>query len=195
MSTLVDGKILVRPLVADDAAAMHGAVRSSLAAVGRWLSWCHPGYCLADAQQWIAICQTNWATDEDTEFGIFDAHTGEFLGGVGINQLNHVNNFANLGYWVRSSCACQGVATTAARLVGEFGFEQRRLSRLEIVALVENMPSRRVAEKLGARFEGIARQRVIHAGEPGDAAIYGLVPGDLDVRHAPGPAASPAPAA
>jgi RimJ/RimL family protein N-acetyltransferase len=43
----------------------------------------------------------------------------------------------------------------------------------------ENVPSRRVAEKAGARFEAIARNRIVQHGKPYDAALYSLIPSDL----------------
>ncbi|TAN54527.1 MAG: N-acetyltransferase, partial [Betaproteobacteria bacterium] len=50
-------------------------------------------------------------------------------------------------------------------------------TRLEIVAPVDNQPSRGVAEKAGAVFECIARNRVVLHGRPLAAAVYSLIPG------------------
>jgi len=44
------------------------------------------------------------------------------------------------------------------------------------VTIPDNRASRRVAEALGARFEGIARNRLVVHGRPTDAAVYALVP-------------------
>jgi RimJ/RimL family protein N-acetyltransferase len=43
----------------------------------------------------------------------------------------------------------------------------------------DNHASRRTAEKTGAHFEAIARQRLWANGMPHDAAVYGLTPADL----------------
>ena len=100
----------------------------------------------------------------------------QLLGGIAINQLNRRQNFGNIGYWVRQSCQRQGIATRAAQSIAEYGFGQLKLTRLEIVAPEQNAPSRRVAEKMGAVFECIARNRVLVHGKPQPAAIYSLVP-------------------
>jgi RimJ/RimL family protein N-acetyltransferase len=110
---------------------------------------------------------------------VFDTATGELLGGVGLNQRNRLHRSANMGYWVRQSCQGQGVAAAAGRLVAGFGFQWLGLVRIEIVILPDNRPSLRTAEKIGARFEGVARQRLCMREQPDDAAIYGLVPADL----------------
>jgi RimJ/RimL family protein N-acetyltransferase len=53
------------------------------------------------------------------------------------------------------------------------------LIRIEIVVMPDNHASPRTAEKTGARFEAIARQRLWANGQTHDAAVYGLTPADL----------------
>jgi RimJ/RimL family protein N-acetyltransferase len=173
------GGILIRPLEPTDRLSLCQAVTDSIDTVGRWMSWCHPGYSIKDADEYIALCLTNWRSGTDREFGIFDAASGELLGCTGINQINSVNHFANLGYWVRASRTGQGVASTAACLVARFAFTEMQLLRLEVVVRLENATSRRVAEKMGGQLEGTARQRLLFQGTPHDAAVYSLLPDDL----------------
>ncbi len=45
--------------------------------------------------------------------------------------------------------------------------------------MVDNTASRRVAEKLGATLECIARNRLMAWGRPHDAAVYSLTTADL----------------
>jgi ribosomal-protein-serine acetyltransferase len=178
-AALSDSGIVIRPLVPEDAAACHAAVRESLETVGRWMPWCHPGYSIRDSREWIAACQTQWAERLAFEFGIFDPESTQVWGGVGINQINRMYNFGNLGFWVRASRVRHGVAVAAARLAAGFAFREVGLTRVEIVALVDNIGSRRVAEKLGATFECVARNRLVHNGVAFDAAVLSLIPGDI----------------
>ena len=176
---LCDGALRLRPWQPQDADALLDAVRSSLDSVGRWLPWCHAGYGKAEAEAWITHCRESWESGQQFAFGVFDAASGEVLGGVGLNQLDRQHRSANLGYWIRQSHQGEGRAARAAALVARFGFGPLGLIRIEVVALPENRASRRTAEKLGARFEAVARQRLWAWGEARDAAVYGLVPGDL----------------
>jgi RimJ/RimL family protein N-acetyltransferase len=100
------------------------------------------------------------------------------LGATGLNRIDSVGRWANLGYWLRTDAAGCGLATEAAAAVARFGFEDLRLRRIEIVADVENFASRRVAEKIGAALEGIARNRASIGDRRRDAAVYSLIPGD-----------------
>lgn len=117
-----------------------------------------------------------WQSGEAYEFAMFDS-ANEYVGGAGINQFNHLHNLASLGYWVRQSRQRCGLATAAVRILAKFGFETLGLTRIEIVAASENGPSRRVAEKAGAQFECLARNRLVILGAPLVAAVHSLVPG------------------
>jgi RimJ/RimL family protein N-acetyltransferase len=65
------------------------------------------------------------------------------------------------------------------RLAARFAFDTLGLHRVEIAAQPENFPSRRVAEKVGATFEGVLRNRIFKRGQPYPAALYSLIPEDL----------------
>lgn len=178
-----DGLIL-RPYRDGDADALAEAVGESVAAVGRWLPWCRAGYTHADAVEWIAHCTRGWREGEHYAFAAFDAGTAGFCGSAGLNQRNRAHNFMNLGYWVRASRQGRGIGRSAARLVADFGLAQLALTRVEIVTALDNRASQRVAEALGAEFEGVGRNRIVAAGRPMDARVYALTP-----RRASQPAA------
>ena len=162
----------------DHAPALHEAVQESMESVGRWLPWCHAGYDLNEARKWAAFCQRSWDEGEDYAFALFDRQH-RLVGGIGLNQLDARDLRANLGYWLRPSATGQGHATFAGRAVAAFGFEALALRRIEIVAAIGNLASQRCAERIGARREGVARQRVFLHGQSQDAVVYGLLPGDL----------------
>ena len=119
----------------------------------------------------------------DRQFGFgrfrFDAHTGQYLGGSGVNHIDRQNRLGCIGYWVRTGATGRGIAPKAVRLIARFAFDTLHLSRIEIVARPENTPSRRVAEKAGAKLETIARNRIVQHGRAYDAALYSLIPADL----------------
>lgn len=177
---LADGRLHLRPWQDGDATALLDAVRESTGSVGRWLPWCHAGYGLDDARAWVVHCQAGWRSGEHFAFPVFDAVSGELLGSVGLSRCDRLRRSANMGYWVRQSRHGQGVAAAAAVLVARFGFERLGLARIEIVVLPDNQPSRRTAEKIGARFEAIERQRLWLGEQPRDAVVYALTQQDPD---------------
>jgi ribosomal-protein-serine acetyltransferase len=171
--------ICLRPWKPEHAKALQEAAATSAASVGRWLPWCRDDYSLADAIGWIEHCQQGWLVGEHFAFGIFNTVTGGLLGGVGINRIEATHHTGNLGYWVHPSHQRKGVAANASRRLAAFGFSQLALARIEIVVLRDNLASTRTAIRLGARLEGIARQRLWVDGAGHDALVYGLTPTDL----------------
>ncbi len=176
MKISVNQEVYIRPFKEDDGLSFVEAVHESVATVGAWMSWCHQGYSLQEAGSWFKLCQQNRAAGLAYDFGLFSVSSDQVLGGIAINQINKEHNFGNIGYWVRQSQQGKGIATQAARTIATFGFQKLKLTRLEIVVAEENLASRRVAEKVGASFECIARNRLVIRGVPHDSAVYSLVP-------------------
>lgn len=176
---LTDGRILLRPHRREDCEALHTAVTESVQEAAPWLQWCHPGYSRAEAEVFIRLVGEAWAQRTRYPFAIIAAKDGAFLGGIEINQIVKANRLANVGYWIRTSCTRQGIASAALRLAAQYAFGALGLTRLEIVCLPTNLLSRRVAEKAGARFEALARNRIVMHGIPRDAVVYGLLPQDV----------------
>jgi RimJ/RimL family protein N-acetyltransferase len=176
MTSLISGGLRLRPLRRDDAGAFHAAALESVATVGQWLPWCHAGYSLDEAEQWTLICERNREDGSAYSMGIFSEHDGLLLGGIRINEINREHNFAQIGYWIRASQQGRGVAPRALAMIAAYGFEVLGLTRLEILAQEGNHASRRVAEKAGATFEGLLKNRLVVRGTPYTAAMYSLTP-------------------
>ena len=140
---------------------LEAATASCPPAFTSFAPWCHAAYSLADSAQFIAQSEADWQTGAAFHFAIIHASTGEFCGGIGLNQPNHVHGLYNLGYWVRSSRQRQGVARLATQQVARAAFEDLpTLHRLEILTRPDNVASRRTALAAGAAYEGRLRQRL-----------------------------------
>ena len=164
----------IRPYKASDAEALWEAARESVPEVFTWLPWCHPSYSLAEAAEWASSRARLAAEGREFSFAIVEAD-GRFLGGCGVNQINWLHKFGNLGYWVRTSATGRGVASEAVRQMATFAFANTDLMRLEIVCAVENRRSQRVAERAGATREGVLRNRLRLHDRSVDAVMYSLI--------------------
>jgi ribosomal-protein-serine acetyltransferase len=177
---LHEGFAGIRRFRADDAPLLHEATRESIESLCRWMVWCHPGYGMEDCAAFVSSCDAKWERGESYSFVIFDVRDGTFLGSAGLSQINRTHRVANLGYWVRSSRAGRGVATSAVRLAAGFGLRKLGFNRLDIIVPVGNRSSQRVAEKVGAKQEGILRNRLVLQGKALDAVLYSMVAGDCE---------------
>ncbi len=173
------GNIGIRPFRPDDAGPVYQAVEESRAAVAPWMPDLAAVPSVEAVGAWINATLTGRAAGHMFHCAIVDVPTDTFLGGCGLTHLHATHRFANLSYWVRSSQVRRGVATTATRLLAAWGFAHVHLHRIEIVVALENTASRRVAEKAGARYEGVLRNRIWVHDHPHDAVMFSLIPEDV----------------
>jgi RimJ/RimL family protein N-acetyltransferase len=172
---LTDGVVRLRPPRDGDAAELTRAVRESLDALVRWMPWASADYDEERAREWVRGVRGG------NEHGFLIVEPGGAIAGsCGLNQLDALNNSANLGYWCRSGHTGKGYVTRAARLVTRFGHAEVGLHHVKIVVAVGNDRSRRVAERLGAHLDGVLRAALRLQGEYHDAYRYSLLPGELD---------------
>ena len=178
---LANEVVEIRRYCADDIPLLFEAARESVNEMFAWVSWCHPNYTVEESRSFVLSSEIAWNQKTSFDFAVIDIESGLFLGGVGLSQIKRKNNFANLGYWVRTSQTGRGVATAATILATKFGFDDLRLNRIEILAAVENIASQRVAEKAGARKEGILRSRLLLHNRLHDAALYSFIASDKNI--------------
>jgi len=183
--------IALRRYEADDAPLLVEAAHESWPEVGVWLPWCTPDLTIRDAEAWIAEQIQGFAEDTAYEFSIRDANDDSFLGGCGVNHIERENQYANLGYWVRTKATRQGVCHQAVQQLSRWAFQHSDLVRLEIVAALGNIASQRAAEKAGAEREGTLRKRIRIHGLWHDAAVYSLTRASAPTPDAANPAGGP----
>jgi RimJ/RimL family protein N-acetyltransferase len=178
-------ELLARPYRPPDAPALTQAVHESREGLSRWLDWCHPDYGLGDAERWIADCESAWRSGDQYAFAVFEADGMRFLGAVGISQRDRRCNHAGIGYWTRESARGRAISARIVPHVAAFGLDRVGLGRIEILAAVDNLASRRTAERAGAHFEGVQRRRLRNATTMFDAATYSFVAGDIGRQSGP----------
>jgi RimJ/RimL family protein N-acetyltransferase len=176
--SLSDGVVSIRPFNAFDAAPLFEAISESLPQLCTWLTWCRPDHALDDCAAFILKSQVDWQNGEQFNFGSFHAKTQKLIGSVALNQINRAHNFANVGYWVRTSEVGQGIGTASVKLIAKFAFQTLGFTRLEVIVPAGNGASQRTALKAGAVLEGSLRHRLMLSGKLHDASLYSLLPGD-----------------
>jgi len=176
---LTDGVVLLRPYEGGDVEHSYQAAWESIAEGSLWMPWCHADYSIEESRAWIESRPEAWEKGTDYDCAIIDARDSTFLGGCSLNHIDRINCRVALGYWVRTSRTRQGIATAAASLLIEFGFNKLKLNRIEITAAVGNKASQRIAEKVGAKREGILRNHMVVRDHVYDMVVFSLIPEDL----------------
>jgi ribosomal-protein-alanine N-acetyltransferase len=68
----------------------------------------------------------------------------------------------------------RGIATRALRLVTDWAFSSLGVTRIELTTDPENVPSQRVAERVGFRNEGVRERAIVIKGAVRDSVVFGL---------------------
>jgi ribosomal-protein-alanine N-acetyltransferase len=85
---------------------------------------------------------------------------------------------ATIGYWLGQPMTGQGYMTEAVEAVRDFVFRDLGLSRLEAGCLPENGPSRRLLERCGFKYEGVAQAYLQIAGRWRTHVLYAALRDD-----------------
>jgi RimJ/RimL family protein N-acetyltransferase len=169
--SLTDGVVTLRPWQRDDSDWIVECLDGD-PEIAIWLDRIPQPYTRADALAYIGGLAGE-------AFAVTDAATGRPLGSIGVH-FNESRDVAEVGYWVRSDARGRGVMSRALLLACRWGFEHGA-ERVQLRADVENVASRRVAEKAGFHLEGVLRSAHWNErlGRRQDWAMYSLLPGEL----------------
>ena len=109
------------------------------------------------------------------QFVIKNKKTKEIMGCLGLVK-EEINNSATIGYWIGREYRKKGYMTEATQAVINFCFEKWKVMRIEIRAEEKNIPSQKVIEKCGFKYEGTKRMAA-YSGlkEYGNSKMYSII--------------------
>ena len=117
-----------------------------------------------DVRSWIERWRKSYAENGYGLYAMALKATGKVIGDCG-HARQEVDGATEIeiGYHVLRELQGQGYATEAARACAEYGFEKLGAEKLISLIRPENLPSRRVAEKIGMKVEKeILRKDLVH---------------------------------
>ena len=159
-----------------DGAALQVATVSSYEHLRPWMPWATTEYTVEQAEANCRRFAANYLLNQDFTIGIWIG--GELAGGSGfhlrVGPLEWRN--AEIGMWIRSSYASQGLGTRALAAMLSWGFGEWGWRRLVWQCDTRNVASARVAEKNGLKREGTLRSdRFDTEGKRCDTHIYAIL--------------------
>jgi len=173
-------RLLLRPLVGEDAAALFGIFSDPV--VVRWGS--SPAWTeMAQSDEFIQRAVDAQAAGTSLRLGIVRRDDDRLIGQCTLYAVSDQNRRAEMGYTLASDAWGRGYMNEALIALVDYGFGTLDMIRLEADIDPRNLASARALERLGFAFEGLMRDRWIVGGEISDTGFYGLLRRDWDQRR------------
>lgn len=169
-----DEAIRLRPWTPEDVPAIAAACQDP--EIPRWTSVPSP-YTEDDAREWIERTTQAWSGGRSATFAVVERASNEVAGSLSLWIVRP--NVGEFGYWCAPSARGRGYTTRALRLLARWAFDELRPARLQLMTMIGNDASARVAAKVGFQREGTLRKYFDHRGEQRDVDMWSLLPGEL----------------
>ena len=168
MSVIETERLLLRPFVDDDLAALHAI--QSLPDVTRWLYW--EPRSLEEAR---ADLERKREDPTVVSRAMVIRSSGELIGDIGLFLGDAVHRGADIGYVVHPDRHGRGYAVEAGRAMLALAFGELGLHRVCGRLEPRNAASGRVLERLGMRREALLVENEWVKGEWQSEAIYAIL--------------------
>jgi RimJ/RimL family protein N-acetyltransferase len=153
-------RLVIRCWSPPDAPLLREAIADSLAELAAWMPWVHGEPAPVDDHlDRLRRFRGQFDLGHDYVYAILDPDETRVLGGSGLHPRVGPDAF-EIGYWVRTSHAGQGIATEASAVLTRVGLEIMGADRIEIRVAEGNAASVAIPRKLGYPEEVVARRRV-----------------------------------
>ncbi|MFM2587894.1 GNAT family N-acetyltransferase [Vibrio sp. TBV020] len=147
-------------------------VNSQIDYLSEWLAW--PGVCTSeqDFRFFIQRVLHEYADGKSMTCAI--VYQGTIVGNCSFNTINYDTKCAEVGYWLSQPYQGKGIITRVVKYLISYAFNQLDLQKVQLSAAVDNLPSRRVAERAGMTLEGVLTNQEKVGDRILDHAIYGI---------------------
>lgn len=184
---LVTERLSLRPLQADDAAALHRLVNDW--EVAKTLARVPFPYPHDLADEWIASTLAQIAAGTAWHLAVtrLDDGTEALLGCVGLTLDPKNPREAELGYWIGRRHWGQGLGSEAAGRLAHWALANLDIDRLVASALVDNERSAAVLRRIGFEESGAGSQEFISRGGAMPVRLFSATRMDIAAEAAPVP--------
>ena len=177
--TITGDRVVLRPIVASDAASMWADLDDEEA---NRLTGTHAAFTYEQIERWVA---SRADTDDRLDLAVTDRATGEWLGEVVVNEWDPDNRSCSFRIALGAHARNRGVGTEVTRLIVDHVFDaidDPPVNRLELEVYAFNPRAIAVYERIGFRQEGVRREALFWDGEFVDAITMSIVRSDREAN-------------
>ncbi|WP_220183925.1 GNAT family N-acetyltransferase [Thermoactinomyces mirandus] len=173
-------RLWIRLPLPGDGELVYEAMLETMDQLKQWMPWAQSPPSREKTEINVRQAHCKFLEKTDLRFHLFDRKTKVFIGSSGLHRIDWSVPKFEIGYWCRKSYMGQGYITEAVRGLTVFAFEILKANRVEIRCDQRNVRSRKVAERLGFKLEGIFRNFNVSVDQQlENICVYAMVPEDF----------------
>lgn len=136
-------------------------------------------YSMAHALDYVQRVDASLRTQRELpliiEYGNGDDQ--KFAGTISFHSISVKNSVGEIGYWMSESMRGKSIATTAVRMLTDYGFATIGFKRVEAMVDVENTASTKLLTSAGYQREGLLRKKISRDdGRQVDMYLFAAIP-------------------
>ncbi len=157
-------RLCIRCWNPQDAPLLKAAIDPNTAYLRPWIPWATDTIEPLEVRiSWIRKVRSQFDSDQEFTYGIFDPQETEVIGGTGLHTRQGKHGL-EIGYWIQQKHEGKGYATEVSAALTKVAFEIHKMKRVHICCSVANLKSARIPEKLGFQKEGVLRKWITNPG-------------------------------
>lgn len=150
-------RLLIRATRPGDGAALNAAIRESRDELIPFMPFARVLPEPEETEALVRRKRLNFLERTDMMMLMTEHETGKILGSSGLHRFDWDARRFEIGYWIRTSYAGQGLVTEAVHGLTEFAARELNANRVEIRCDDRNQRSAAVARRAGFTLEGVLR--------------------------------------
>ena len=150
-------RLLLRKLEYSDVEDIYGYAQHT--EVAKYVSW-EQHASEYETLEFMNFIVEKYNKQQVAPWGIEHKKDEKIIGTIGFSYWDIEHARSEIGYTISNDYWNNGYATEAVKAVLHFGFKKMSLNRIEARCEILNIPSAKVMEKAGMKFEGILRQQM-----------------------------------
>jgi RimJ/RimL family protein N-acetyltransferase len=136
-------------------------------------------YSMAHALDYVQRVDASLRTQRELPL-VIDYGNGndrKFAGTISFHSISVKNSVGEIGYWMTESMRGKSIATTAVRILTDYGFATIGFKRIEALVDVENVASAKLLTSAGYQREGVLRKKISRDdGRQVDMTLFAALP-------------------
>jgi RimJ/RimL family protein N-acetyltransferase len=136
-------------------------------------------YSMAHALDYVQRVDASLRTQRELPF-VIEYGNGDdrkFAGTISFHSISVKNSVGEIGYWMSESMRGKSIATTAVRMLTDYGFATIGFKRVEAMVDVENIASTKLLASAGYQREGLLRKKISRDdGRQVDMYLFAAIP-------------------